>query len=68
MAEVVLTDLVKSYGTTVAVDNISLTMNDGEFITLVGPSGLWENDHAEHDRGLARYHAWHDRHWWACGQ
>jgi len=39
MAEVVLTDLVKSYGTTVAVDNISLTMEDGEFITLVGPSG-----------------------------
>jgi len=39
MAEVVLTDLVKAYGTTVAVDNISLTMEDGEFITLVGPSG-----------------------------
>ncbi len=39
MAEVVLTNLVKSYGTTVAVDDISLTMNDGEFITLVGPSG-----------------------------
>ncbi len=39
MAEVVLTDVVKTYGTVTAVDNISLTMEDGEFVTLVGPSG-----------------------------
>ncbi len=39
MAEVVLTDVVKTYGTVVAVDNVSLTMDDGEFVTLVGPSG-----------------------------
>ena len=39
MAEVVLTDVVKSYGTVLAVDNVSLTMEDGEFVTLVGPSG-----------------------------
>jgi multiple sugar transport system ATP-binding protein len=39
MAEVVLTDVVKTYGTVVAVDNVSLTMEDGEFVTLVGPSG-----------------------------
>src|SRR4051812_35368826 len=39
MAEVVLTDVVKAYGTVLAVDNVSLTMEDGEFVTLVGPSG-----------------------------
>jgi multiple sugar transport system ATP-binding protein len=39
MAEVVLTDVVKTYGAVTAVDNVSLTMEDGEFVTLVGPSG-----------------------------
>ncbi len=39
MAEVVLTDIVKQYGNVVAVDRVNLTMNDGEFVTLVGPSG-----------------------------
>ncbi len=39
MAEVVLTDVVKTYGTVIAVDNVSLTVEDGEFVTLVGPSG-----------------------------
>jgi multiple sugar transport system ATP-binding protein len=39
MAEVVLTDVMKTYGTVVAVDNVSLTVEDGEFVTLVGPSG-----------------------------
>ncbi len=40
MAEVVLMDVVKAYGTVVAVDNVSLTMDDGEFVTLVG-RGCW---------------------------
>src|ERR1043165_7888345 len=39
MAHVVLKDLVKTYGNFNAVNNVSLTVNDGEFVALVGPSG-----------------------------
>jgi multiple sugar transport system ATP-binding protein len=39
MAHVVLRDLVKTYGAFSAVDNVSLTVGDGEFVALVGPSG-----------------------------
>ena len=39
MAQVVLKDIVKTYGTFQAVNNVSLMVNDGEFVALVGPSG-----------------------------
>ncbi len=39
MAEVVLKDVVKTYGSVYAVNNVSLTIADGEFVALVGPSG-----------------------------
>ena len=39
MAEVRLNDVVKTYGSVVAVDNVSLTIEHGEFVALVGPSG-----------------------------
>jgi multiple sugar transport system ATP-binding protein len=39
MAHVVLTDLVKTYGNFKAVNDVSLTVGDGEFVALVGPSG-----------------------------
>ena len=39
MAHVVLKDLVKTYGAFYAVNHVSLTVNDGEFVALVGPSG-----------------------------
>ena len=39
MAQVVLKDLVKTYGSVHAVRDVSLTVNDGEFVALVGPSG-----------------------------
>jgi len=39
MAEVKLRDVVKNYGQVFAVDHVSLTVEDGEFVALVGPSG-----------------------------
>ncbi|MBV8715585.1 MAG: ABC transporter ATP-binding protein [Chloroflexi bacterium] len=39
MANVVLDDVVKSFGDVVAVDHVNLEIEDGEFMALVGPSG-----------------------------
>ena len=39
MAEIRLQNVTKRFGTTVAVDSVSLTVADGEFMVLVGPSG-----------------------------
>ena len=39
MAQVVLKDVSKSYGSMVAVNDISFKVEDGEFVALVGPSG-----------------------------
>jgi multiple sugar transport system ATP-binding protein len=39
MAEVVLRNVMKSYGSVFAVNDVSLTIADGEFVALVGPSG-----------------------------
>jgi multiple sugar transport system ATP-binding protein len=39
MAEVVLKSVMKNYGSVYAVNDVSLKVNDGEFVALVGPSG-----------------------------
>jgi multiple sugar transport system ATP-binding protein len=39
MAEVVLEEVVKAFGDVLAVDHVSFTIEDGEFVALVGPSG-----------------------------
>lgn len=39
MSGVLFTDISKSYGTTQVLRNLSLTVEDGEFLTLLGPSG-----------------------------
>jgi multiple sugar transport system ATP-binding protein len=39
MAQVELRELVKSYGSVIAVHSVSLSVAHGEFVALVGPSG-----------------------------
>ena len=39
MATITIKNLVKKYGDNVVVDHLNLSVNDGEFITLLGPSG-----------------------------
>ena len=39
MAEVVVRDLFKSFGSVVAVDHINFEVQDREFVVLLGPSG-----------------------------
>jgi iron(III) transport system ATP-binding protein len=39
MARVVIQDLTKTFGNTVAVSDFSIEIEDGEFFTLLGPSG-----------------------------
>lgn len=39
MGNVILSNVKKAYGDTTVVEDLSLTIEDGEFIVLVGPSG-----------------------------
>jgi len=39
MSELVLSSLRKTYGPTIAVDDVSLTVREGELVALLGPSG-----------------------------
>jgi ABC-type Fe3+/spermidine/putrescine transport system ATPase subunit len=39
VSKLILRDVVKKYGETVAVDRISLSISEGEFVSLLGPSG-----------------------------
>lgn len=39
MAQIIVENAIKNFGSFVAVDNVNLTVDDNEFVVLVGPSG-----------------------------
>ena len=51
MAEIAFDHVTKEFaGGTVALDDLTLSVPDGEFLILVGPVGLREDDGAAHRR------------------
>ncbi|QCS42741.1 ABC transporter ATP-binding protein [Natrinema versiforme] len=54
MARVRLENVTKRYGEETAVDDISLEVEDGEFVTLVGPSGCGKSTTMETVAGLTQ--------------
>ena len=54
MAEVVLDGITKRFGETVAVDDMHLTVNDGEFVVLLGPTGAGKTTTLRLVAGLER--------------
>ncbi len=54
MAEVALVDVSKSYGTVDAVRGLSLSIADGEFVVLLGPTGAGKTTTLRLIAGLER--------------
>ncbi|AEH37982.1 ABC transporter ATP-binding protein [Halopiger xanaduensis] len=54
MSRVRLENITKRYGEETAVDDISLEVEDGEFVTLVGPSGCGKSTTMETVAGLTQ--------------
>ncbi len=57
MAEVVLSKVSKSFGSTTALENVSLTVPDGAFVVLLGPTGAGKTTMLRLISGLERLDA-----------
>ncbi len=54
MADVTLQNVSKSFGDTIAVDNVSMTVPDGAFVVLLGPTGAGKTTTLRLISGLER--------------
>ena len=57
MADLEVRDVHKSYGATAVIHGVSVAIRDGEFVVLVGPSGLRQVDAHSNDRRARAHHA-----------
>src|SRR3990170_3256299 len=55
MRNVVVKDMVKSYGRMLAVDRVSFEVREGEMLTLLGPSGCGKSTTLRCIAGLERH-------------
>ena len=58
VGQITLTSVTKRFGDTVAVDDVSLQIEGGEFFSLLGPSGCGKNDNATHHRRICVSDHW----------
>ncbi|TMH01966.1 MAG: ABC transporter ATP-binding protein, partial [Betaproteobacteria bacterium] len=54
MAELVMTGVTKRFGASVAVADLTLTVGDGEFLVLLGPTGAGKTTTLRVVAGLER--------------
>ncbi|TIU74491.1 MAG: ABC transporter ATP-binding protein, partial [Mesorhizobium sp.] len=54
MADVRIQGVTKSFGDTVAIDDLDLTIKDGEFVVLLGPTGAGKTTTLRLIAGLER--------------
>ena len=54
LAELVMTGVTKRFGATVAVSDLTLTVGDGEFLVLLGPTGAGKTTTLRVVAGLER--------------
>ncbi len=54
MADVILQNVIKSFGETTAVQDLSMTVADGEFVVLLGPTGAGKTTMLRLISGLER--------------
>jgi ABC-type iron transport system FetAB ATPase subunit len=62
MATIELQQVEKKFGELHAVKPMDLTIQDGEFVVLLGPSGC-EDNHAAHDLWIRNGHQWNHHAW-----
>ncbi|MGR3381636.1 ATP-binding cassette domain-containing protein, partial [Roseovarius indicus] len=54
MSDVLLENVSMSYGSTLAVDNLTMTVGDGAFVVLLGPTGAGKTTTLRLISGLER--------------
>ena len=54
MAGITLSGITKSYGAQTVINGIDLEILDGEFLTLVGPSGCGKINYSKNNSGFGK--------------